>query len=902
MGAVALLWLLGCQDYALERHQPLLTVTPGELFFEGVPYGDAISAQAQLSNSGNAPAQIQGIRTDGPFEVESYQGELAAGAAREIAVPYTAQSLDAQAGELQVLSTDGDASQLTVALAATTTRPALQVEPSSLAFPISGHEEQGTLTLSNGGDAPLEVLSAALADDGDGAFSLPSSIDGSVIQPQDQLQLTVASQALSAVEGELQIASDDPFQPLVSIPLSTLDCWATILEPQDGALLQAESQHSFEGEIGSMGPIEQLSVSWPSSRDGELGAGSVNSDGDLALETELSAGGHEITLTLEASWGCTATGQVRITVNAPPSATITWPLDEAWRVEGGAFHFVGLAKDANDDAEDLELVWTSDVDGELLRGPPDDGEGYSGFEHEALSPGHHLVTLEVLDPWGETASDSVPVLVLDCSDKHDADGDGYSPATGDCDETDPSVHPGVESDLGDRQSTCYGGEVVELVGENGGDYFAYSIGDPGDIDGDGLPDAIIGARNYPGGALWGGAFLLLGRSTGWDPQISASDLVRIEGSSTTEYLGNNSSAVQDFDGDGLDEVMLFDHQGEGVVTVFLGRTSWSDLLHSDADLNLIGESGAQCSGEDMSAADFDGDGYGDIALGARRWDSSTGSACIVRGGLGRSGDFQLDQADVLFRGESAGDYFGDAVAAAGDVDGDGLADLLISASDHDGVGTDSGAVHLYTQLQGLSGSLSTVDASTTWLGEEAGDGLGAHDMLARAGDVDADGLDDLLFVAAGHDNGELSDAGKVYLYLGASVIAGEQPADLADFSFVGDGGGDLYGSSGESLGPAGDVDGDGLDDFLVGADDDDKAGEGAGRVYLYLGGNSQDWSDEAPLEDADRMFVGVNAGDAAGRAVYAVGDMDDNGIDDFIVGAHGADRAYLHLNEYNRCP
>ena len=76
----------------------------------------------------------------------------------------------------------------------------------------------------------------------------------------------------------------------------------------------------------------------------------------------------------------------------------------------------------------------------------------------------------------------------------------------------------------------------------------------------------------------------------------------------------------------------------------------------------------------------------------------------------------------------------------------------------------------------------------------------------------------------------------------------------------------------------------------------------AGRVYLYLGGSAEGWGDDLPLEGADRMFVGVNAGDGASRTLYTVGDMDDNGSDDFIVGAHGANKAYLYLNEHNSCP
>jgi hypothetical protein len=121
----------------------------------------------------------------------------------------------------------------------------------------------------------------------------------------------------------------------------------------------------------------------------------------------------------------------------------------------------------------------------------------------------------------------------------------------------------------------------------------------------------------------------------------------------------------------------------------------------------------------------------------------------------------------------------------------------------------------------------------------------------------------------------------------------------ADYSFVGENTGD---SAGISVSSAGDVDGDGLDDLLVGAYENDDGGTSAGKAYLILAASLGSTS-TIDLSLADYSFVGENPGDLAGHSVAGAGDVDGDGLDDLLVGAHGnndggngAGKAYLILS------
>ncbi len=235
-------------------------------------------------------------------------------------------------------------------------------------------------------------------------------------------------------------------------------------------------------------------------------------------------------------------------------------------------------------------------------------------------------------------------------------------------------------------------------------------------------------------------------------------------------------------------------------------------------------------------------------------------------------------ATYSWSGEAEGDSAGICVEGAGDVDGDGLGDVVVGAFGRDASGEAAGAAYLIladSMAASSGGDLSGADY--TLAGESAVDTAGF--AVSGAGDVDGDGLDDVLVGADCSDEaGALS--GKAYLVLGGSLGSSpSHPLGLADLQLLGESGGDRAGGA---VGSAGDVDGDGVADLLVGACYNSDLSDRHGKVYLLLADGLPS-SGSLGLGEADRAWVGEFPGDLAGRAVSTAGDGD--GLADLAIGA-----------------
>jgi hypothetical protein len=290
-------------------------------------------------------------------------------------------------------------------------------------------------------------------------------------------------------------------------------------------------------------------------------------------------------------------------------------------------------------------------------------------------------------------------------------------------------------------------------------------------------------------------------------------------------------------------------------------------------LKLVGETAGDDAGIVVAGAgDYNGDGKDDLLVGA--WSNDTtgtdaGSVYLVHGG--KQGSLNLEDADGIFWGAAPEDYAGFSASSAGDTDGDGDGDILVGAWGYDGGGTLSGGAFLVRGPYVGNLNLSAADAILT--GEAAGDLAGYS--VASAGDTDLDGYGDVIIGAYGADGA----AGRSYLVRGPlSSIS----LSAATAVFLGENTGD---QSGAAVSSAGDTDGDGFADLLIGAYTHDYGGSNTGAAYVVFG----PISGSLDLSLADAKLVGEDSDDNAGWSVASAGDMDGDAQDDLLIGAFRED-------------
>jgi len=452
---------------------------------------------------------------------------------------------------------------------------------------------------------------------------------------------------------------------------------------------------------------------------------------------------------------------------------------------------------------------------------------------------------------------------------------------------------------------------ASFIGEADEDYSGNSVSSAGDVNGDGYDDILIGAAgNDEGGSYAGQTYLILGDSTGWskDTPLSSADASFI-GEAAWDESGNSVSSAGDVNGDGYDDILIgawFNDEGgnqAGQTYLISGKpTGWSkDTPLSSADASFIGEAAWDESGYSVSSAgDVNGDGYDDILIGAFRNDeggNQAGQTYLILGKpTGWSMDTPLSLSDASFIGEADQDGSGYSVSSAGDVNGDGYDDILIGALTNDEGGTHAGQTYLILGRPAgwsMDTPLSSADAS--FIGEAAWDESGSS--VSSAGDVNGDGYDDIL-IGAWYNDESGTWAGQTYLILGKPTgWSMDIPLSLSDASFIGEANYDL---SGSSVSSAGDVNGDGYDDILIGATWNDEGGHHAGQTYLILG-KPTGWSMDTPLSLPHPSFIGEASEDCSGSSVSSAGDVNGDGHDDILIGAPnnyegGTDAGQTYLN------
>ena len=468
-----------------------------------------------------------------------------------------------------------------------------------------------------------------------------------------------------------------------------------------------------------------------------------------------------------------------------------------------------------------------------------------------------------------------------------------------------------------------------LNGTDASDQAGWAVSDAGDINADGYGDFLVGARygdaNANGVTNAGETYLIFGQATAFASSINLSSLngsngFVLNGINTSDYAGYSVSSAGDFNQDGYDDIIIGAYASDpygsasgesyivfGKASGFSSFVNLSALNGSDGFvLNGIGlddYSGFAVSG----AGDVNGDGYADVLIGAYLGDPSgadSGESYVVFGSSTSTASFNLSTLNgsngLIINGITAADHAGFSVSSAGDLNNDGYDDMLIGARYGDAYNnsaTNAGDSYVvFGQATFTSPiSLANLDGSNgfTIYGIDTSDYAGFD--ISNAGDVNGDGHVDILIGAYAADpNG--ADSGEAYLLLGKPE-GFNRSINLAQLAVDGSDGIVIYGiaagdNTGRAVSSAGDFNGDGYDDLLIGAHNYDAEGiSNAGGAYLIYGkADGYANLELSSLDGSDGFSLyGNNASDYAGIAVSSAGDINHDGFADIIIGAYAGD-------------
>jgi FG-GAP repeat protein/IPT/TIG domain-containing protein len=387
----------------------------------------------------------------------------------------------------------------------------------------------------------------------------------------------------------------------------------------------------------------------------------------------------------------------------------------------------------------------------------------------------------------------------------------------------------------------------ELEGQVAGDWFGSAIAQGPDLDGDGLPEILVGAGNANG---------IIGADAGLVYAYAGSDgsLVHIwEGQEIYDHFGSGVILAGDVDADGFMDIAVsavghLGYRTYGKVHIYSGLTrSEIFVIQGSGDHEYLGAGLA-------SLGDIDGDGHADIAVGTYA-DAPMGAPGYVSVISGAT-----EQELWRVTGSAIGTRFGKRIAPIADLNGDGIVDLIVAEELNDVGATDTGTVYL---LSGADGNLID-QVSGTDSGVEFGQ------SVSSAGDVNGDGIADVIVSAGYSDPNGMTDAGSVFVFSGADLgIQFFRFDGMASSDFMG-----WYVAGGE------DFNADGIPDIVCGAPGTTHESSAAlGATYLFSG------SDGQLLE----TFTGTDPGGFFGGTVGIMDDLTQDGISELAICARFVD-------------
>ncbi len=522
---------------------------------------------------------------------------------------------------------------------------------------------------------------------------------------------------------------------------------------------------------------------------------------------------------------------------------------------------------------------------DIVVGSPlfDNGQTDEGKCFAYLGSASGLVTTP---NWTKESNEAGGWFGISVSTAGDINGDGYA----DIILGGNKLDDGVQTDegrvflyLGKNSGVNFGSTLIYESNQAYSE-FGYSVALAGDVNGDGFSDVVVGAYRYSNGQDYEGrAFLYLGSAH----PMSTTQNVLLEKNQASSLFGCSVSTAGDVNGDGYADVIIgasdFDNgqTDEGSAFVFHGSaTGLSFVSNWTAESN---QATANFGNSVSTAGDVNGDGYSDVIIGAYHFSnqqSNEGRVFIYHGsasGLSPSSNLTIEsnQTDA---------YFGESVSTAGDVNGDGYSDVLVGSPNFDNGQTNEGRAFVY------SGSSTGLSGTASWTTESNQIGSEYGSSVSSAGDVNGDGYSDVIIGAPLYDQ-SFTDAGRAYLYRGSSTGL------LTSSSWVGTSG-QLNSHFGNSVSCAGNVNGDGFSDIIVGASSFSNGQSFEGKAFLYYGSDQMtstaDWTAESNIQLAN-----------FGVSVSSAGDVNGDGYSDVIVGATGYDNGQVNEGKvyiYNGSP